>query len=617
MTMGCKQSTPKEGAAAAATEPTNPQQGTPANKSGYTFETNEKQRIMYETLKDLERIPELDQPTTVKTYEEAPLQDVLYPLVDKHQVIMVAGAFFGDEGKGKSVDAIARHPLCNCIARVNSGENAGHTVFDANGTKFVFHLAPSALLLEGKRNFVGPECVMDPISFMEKEVGQLVKAGIDYKSRLFIGNVHIVTPYHKLLDLLTSAPNSSTLKGMAPIHASKVTKKGIRLDHIYNDEEVIRARLKRDMETYEGVLKVKGLSDAAVVQRCLDENSDGVIRVAPYVIDFAKATDKVSYLVNLYKEKVRDNENFPPRCDVAHELRTALDNGEKILLEGPQSYWLSNAREKFWESTTSADTSASGLLATAQFNFQRFTSLVINVHKTPGTSRVGIGANPSAYVPQDYFSAQNIKTLRDVNDNACTDFDAIQKLWSTSIQENGVPRPIEYTDATGTYNIGVAMSIVSSRHHGESGATTQKPRVCGLFDCVAHFEVNAVQGPYLSISALDRGDDYDKLGITIAYVYYDKDGKSTYCNGKEYKSGELIKAGDSFPSEAVLYKCYPIVKLINGWRDAPIAATKRAVGTPLPQGVSDFIATVEHFTKAKVLSVGNGPKGDNIIYLKQ
>ena len=172
-------------------------------------------------------------------------------------MIMVAGAFFGDEGKGKTVDAVARHPQCNCIARTNSGENAGHTVFDEKGNKFVFHLAPSGLLLEGKRDFVGPECVMDPISFMEKEVAQLIKAGIDYKSRLFVGNVHIVTPYHKLLDLLTSPPNSSTLKGMSPIHASKVTKRGIRMDHIYNDEAVIRRRLA-SLDTYFGVLKVQG-----------------------------------------------------------------------------------------------------------------------------------------------------------------------------------------------------------------------------------------------------------------------------------------------------------------------------------------------------------------------
>lgn len=68
------------------------------------------------------------------------------------------------------------------------------------------------------------------------------------------------------------------------------------------------------------------------------------------------------------------------------------------------------------------------------------------------------------------------------------------------------------------------MAVGSAIHHGECGAVTKKPRVCGLFDCVLHHEVNSVQGPYLTISALDRGDDYDKVGITIAYIYFDPSG---------------------------------------------------------------------------------------------
>ncbi|RNF06265.1 putative adenylosuccinate synthetase [Trypanosoma rangeli] len=595
--------------------------GSSTNK--HTYRTNSAQRAVYDYLKKLKPIPELAEPKSIGIYEEASMETVLYPLIEKHQVIMVAGAFFGDEGKGKTVDAVARHPACTCIARVNSGENAGHTVYDDAGRRFVFNLAPSGLLSENKRNYVGPECVMDPISFMEKEVGQLIEANVPYKDRLFIGNVNVVTPYHKLLDVLASAPNSSTLKGMAPAHASKVTKRGIRLDHIFNDPAVLSARLAKDMDTYFGFLKVKALSDADVVQRCEEENSDGVMRVPSHVMEFARAEDKVGYLVKLYMDRVKNNKEFPLRCDVAHELRSALERGEKIMLEGPQSYWLSNAHEKFWESTTSADTTAAGLLATAQFNFQRYRSVVINVHKAPASSRVGIGANPSSFISQDFFSAQGVKTLHDLPENMCVDFDGIQKLFFTkafhleSKEYNGIWEPLEFEDSSGKYNIGVAMAIASSRHHEECGAVTKKPRVCGLFDCVLHFEVNAVQGPYLSISALDRGDDYEKIGVTIAYVYYNKDNHVLNLNGREYKNGDIIKAGEAVPSEAVLYYCHPIVKLVNGWRQTPIAASKRKVGEPLPRGVCEFIATVEHFTKAKVISVGNGPRGSDIIYLKQ
>ncbi|EKG05883.1 adenylosuccinate synthetase, putative [Trypanosoma cruzi] len=599
-------------------------QGTQPSAHNYTYHTNAAQRAVYDYLKNVKPIPELAEPKTYKTYEEASVEAVLYPIIEKHQVIMVAGAFFGDEGKGKTVNAVANHPGCTCIARVNSGENAGHTVYDDAGRKFVFNLAPSGLLSKGKRNYVGPECVMDPISFMENEVKQLIEANIPYKEQLFIGNVSIVTPYHKLLDLLSSAPNSSTLKGMAPIHASKVTKRGIRLDHIFNDQSVLRSRLTKDIDTYFGFLKVKGLSDADVLRRCEEENGDGVVRVPHYVMEFVQAEDKVEYLVKLYMDRVKNNKNFPARCDVAHELRTALSRGEKVMLEGPQSYWLSNAREKFWESTTSADTTASGLLATAQYNFQRYSSVVINVHKAPGSSRVGVGANPSSFVAQDYFSAKGVKTLRDLPENMCVDFDSIQKLFFTKAfhpetkEYNGIWEPLEFEDSTGKYNIGVAMAVASSRQHGECGAVTKKPRVCGFFDCVLQYEVNAVQGPYLSISALDRGDDYDKLGVTIAYVYYNgKNNEVLNINGREYKNGDIIKVGEAVPGEAALYYCHPIVKLINGWKQTPIAASKRKPGDPLPRGVCEFLSTVEYFTKAKIISIGNGPRGKDIIYIKQ
>nr|AGT02754.1 adenylosuccinate synthase [Angomonas desouzai] len=587
--------------------------------------STEAQKLVYEGIKNTKPIPELQEPRRVKPYSEASVQDSLYRIVDANDIIMVAGAFFGDEGKGKTVDAVARHPKCTSIARVNSGENAGHTVYDDKGRKFVFNLAPSGLLLEGKKNYVGPECVMDPVSFMQKEVQQLVDAEIEYKSRLFIGNVHVVAPYHKLLDLLGSGKNASTLKGMSPVHASKVTKRGIRLDHIFNDEKVMRARLKRDMETYFAFLKQQGLSEGDVLQRCLEENEDGVIRVPPYVVEFVTAKDKIQFLVDLYQKHVVQNPDFPRRADVIHELRATLLRGEKILLEGPQSYWLSNAREKFWSSSTSADTSAAGLLATSQLNFQRFKSVVINVHKAPGSSRVGVGACPSSFVAQDFFSSQNINTLLDLPEDMCRDFDAIQSTFNNRAfanrtnpdKFNGIVEPVEYKDDAGTYNINVAMAIGSAIHHGECGAVTKKPRVCGFFDCVLHHEVNACQGPYLSISALDRGDEYDHIGLVIAYVFYSPDGSEVSCNGRVYKNGEIIRAGEPVPNESALFHCHPIVKLVKGWKDSPISAKTRKRNAPLPPAVCEYIGTIEHFTGCKVLSIGNGPNADDIIYLKQ
>ena len=153
-----------------------------------------KQRATaYAIVKNLERIEELDYHPTARDLE-ASKEAVLHPLIDASKCILVPGAFFGDEGKGKTVDAIARHPGVKVVARVNSGENAGHTVIGENGVKYDFHLCPSGLLTPGKVNVIGPECVMDPVSFMEREISQLIDTWVEYKDRLFIGNVHLVCP---------------------------------------------------------------------------------------------------------------------------------------------------------------------------------------------------------------------------------------------------------------------------------------------------------------------------------------------------------------------------------------------------------------------------------------
>ena len=141
---------------------------------GYNKRLVVERREAYDAIKHLARIPELDYVPS-GSYVEATEEQVLWPMIEKSACILVPGAYFGDEGKGKTVDAIARHPKVEVVARVNSGENAGHTVFGENGVKYDFHLCPSGLLTPGKVNVVGPECMMDPVSFMQREVPQLIQ----------------------------------------------------------------------------------------------------------------------------------------------------------------------------------------------------------------------------------------------------------------------------------------------------------------------------------------------------------------------------------------------------------------------------------------------------------
>ena len=563
----------------------------------------ESRRKTYEELSNSPAIGSLSY-ISEDEYTASTKEDILHPIIEGSDLLFVAGAFFGDEGKGKTVDAIANHKDVHCVVRVNSGENAGHTVFDQQGRKYVFHLAPSGLLIPNKLNLVGPECVMDPISFFRKEVSQLVRNDIDYSDRLLIGNCHVVTPYHKLLDLMLSGANASTLKGMSFIHSSKVKKRGIRMDHLYNDRSVAEARLKKDMQDYFACLKLLNYTEQDVLNEIKKVNADGIPRIPPYITDFVTAKDKVSYLMDLYEKEVVQNPQFPKRGDVSHIIRSTLEDGKKVLVEGPQSYWLSNAAEKFWESSTSAQTCAGGLAAACRHNVSKYKITVLNIHKAPGSSRVGIGANPSSFVPQDFFSRNNIGTLNDLPPNtfdSLEDFEEIHRKWFASVGKNGLVKP----GLVNGWDLGAAMAIASSETHGECGATTKKPRVTGLFDCVAHAEVNQVQGPYLSISALDRGDVYDRLGLIVAYVYQHPQGKSTSTNGRVLNNGDYVHPGDALPTEEAMKHCHPVVKTIPGWKDTPLYAggswwKNRDHSQPLPRNVCRFIGNIEHFTGAQV-----------------
>ena len=567
-----------------------------------------------EYLNSLPRIPELDFVNDVE-YKVASEKEVLYPIIADCDVIIAAGSYFGDEGKGKTTDAVAKHPDVEVIMRANSGENAGHTVV-SNGVKFVFHLAPSGLLVQGKKKLIGPECVMDPVSFMENEIGQLKRHNVDY-SDLYVGNVHIVTPYHKLIDLAGNPKNSSTLKGMSPSHATKVTKRGLRLNHLFNDENEQRKRLQKDMHYYHGMLHTMQVTEEELLQICQKMNEGVGQKIPQHIVKFLEAEDKIGFMINLYKEIVVNNPDFPKRADTIKMVNDTLAQGKKVLIEGPQSFYLSNAVETHWSSATSADTTAAGIMSAAGYNCFKYRTKVINVHKTPGSSRVGLGANPAAYVPQDFFSGQDVDSLHPLS-NVCEDFDAVQRQFFSSIQDNGIFRPTVYVDKDGhEYDINVAMAIASSKKHGEKGATTGKPRVLGLFDCVAHHKVNQTQGPYLSLSAVDRGDDYDKVGLTIAYVVYVPGGGELHSNGRTYRTGNVIKPGDPLPCEQVLKCCYPINKVMDGWKGNPIAAGKRVEGSELPKQVQDFVGAVEHYTGAEVISIGNGTGGEELIYLKK
>src|SRR6202040_1458005 len=150
--------------------------------------------------------------------------------------LVVLGAQWGDEGKGKIVDLLTPH--FSIVARYQGGHNAGHTVY-VDGTKFILRLIPSGILHPGVVCVIGNGLVVDPQALFA-EVDELTKAGISVDNRIVISNkAHLILPYHKDLDLLAEARRGerkigTTSRGIGPAYEDKIARRGVRVADLAN-----------------------------------------------------------------------------------------------------------------------------------------------------------------------------------------------------------------------------------------------------------------------------------------------------------------------------------------------------------------------------------------------
>jgi adenylosuccinate synthase len=156
---------------------------------------------------------------------------------ETNRTVVVVGAQWGDEGKGKLVDVLAER--ADWVVRYQGGANAGHTVHIGDKV-FVLHQIPSGILHEGVRCALGNGVVLDPDTLFT-EIDGLVNDGIDVEGRLYVSDrAHLVLPYHKLIDGASSASAAigTTGRGIGPAYEDKIARRGVRVLDLRN-----RARL--------------------------------------------------------------------------------------------------------------------------------------------------------------------------------------------------------------------------------------------------------------------------------------------------------------------------------------------------------------------------------------
>ena len=203
--------------------------------------------------------------------------------------IVLVGAQWGDEGKGKATDLLGSKIDCKIdyVVKFNGGNNAGHTIV-IDGEKYALHLLPSGILTPGCVPVIGNGVVID-LSVLFQEIDALNARGIDTSRLVISANAHLIAPYNRVLDRVTerflgSRRLGTTGRGIGPTYADKMNRVGIRVQDLF-DESILRQKVEGALDIKNQML-VKIYNRRAVeVDEVLDEFNKYADRVAPMVVD--------------------------------------------------------------------------------------------------------------------------------------------------------------------------------------------------------------------------------------------------------------------------------------------------------------------------------------------
>src|SRR5438876_1509629 len=281
----------------------------------------------------------------------------------KTHCVVVVGAQWGDEGKGKIVDVLAER--ADLVVRYQGGANAGHTV-DTGAGEFVLHQIPSGII-QGAVCIVGNGVVLDPETFVQ-ELDALPERGVRSDPKLYVSDrAHLTLPYHKLLDRAREQREKigTTGRGIGPTYEDKYGRRGVRVGDLRNVQratELVCARLAAANE----FLALLGSSERADVQ----EHVRLLERLAPRLLPLA--------------------------VDAGRVVWEALARGESVLLEGAQGALL-DVDHGTYPYVTSSNTTAGGAAVGVGIGPTAIDA-VLGVVKAY-TTRVGNGPLPTEAEP--------------------------------------------------------------------------------------------------------------------------------------------------------------------------------------------------------------------------
>lgn len=277
--------------------------------------------------------------------------------------IVLIGAQWGDEGKGKATDLLGEQ--LQWVVRYQGGNNAGHTVVLPNGDKFALHLIPSGILTPAVNNVIGNGVVVDP-GVLLTELAGLEERGVDTSRLLLSADAHLIMPYHVAIDKVTerflgAKKIGTTGRGIGPCYQDKIARVGVRAADVL-DEKILTQKVEAALEFKNQVL-VKIYNRKA--------------------LDPQQVVDEVLTQAEGFKHRI---------SDTRLELNLALERGETVLLEGSQGTLL-DVDHGTYPYVTSSNPTSGGAAVGSGIGPTKITT-VLGILKAY-TTRVGSGPFPT------------------------------------------------------------------------------------------------------------------------------------------------------------------------------------------------------------------------------
>ncbi|MFF4344698.1 adenylosuccinate synthase [Kitasatospora sp. NPDC001540] len=317
--------------------------------------------------------------------------------------LVLVGAQWGDEGKGKATDLLGGS--VDYVVRYQGGNNAGHTVVIGD-QKYALHLLPSGILSPNVVPVIGNGVVIDP-GVLLSELKGLDERGIDTSKLLISGNAHLITPYHRTLDKVTERflgkrRIGTTGRGIGPAYADKINRVGIRVQDLF-DESILRQKIEAALHDKNQLLVKLYNRRAIPAELVLEEYLGYADKIKPYLADTTLVLDE------------------------------ALKANKVVLLEGGQGTLL-DVDHGTYPFVTSSNPTSGGACTGSGIGPTKI-DRVIGILKAY-TTRVGSGPFPTELLDADGDALRRIGGERGVTtgrDRRCGWFDAVIARYATRV----------------------------------------------------------------------------------------------------------------------------------------------------------------------------------------